>query len=180
MFRCKYRYSLHREIRAKKAREKEMEKTGVGDIEEEKTPEEMKKEEREEAETRQVYNPMDKSYDARKLRVTDMQINTRVTLPKGLPLHHEAWVEVRRSKYEQVCTDYIKKNFNEKGEQKSNLTKSEMKGLISLKKRIREGSIVVLSTDKSNKFALTDMETYRAMGAVHTAKDRKISRREMI
>ena len=123
---------------------------------------------------------MDKSYDARKLRVTDMQINTRVTLPKGLPSHHEAWVEVRRSKNEQVCTDYIKKNCNEKGEQKSNLTKSEMKGLISLKKRIREGSIVVLSTDKSNKFALTDMEAYKVMGAVHTAKDRKISRREMI
>jgi hypothetical protein len=37
-----------------------------------------------------------------------------------------------------------------------------------------------MCTDKSNKFALTDIETYRAMGAVHTSKDKKISRKEMI
>ena len=37
-----------------------------------------------------------------------------------------------------------------------------------------------MSTDKSNKFALTDIENYRAMGDVHTRKDRKISRRELI
>ena len=65
-----------------------------------------------------------------------MQINTRVTLPKGLPSNHEAWIEVIRSKYDQVCRKYIEKNCDEKGEQKQNLTKEEMRGLISLKKRI--------------------------------------------
>ena len=65
-------------------------------------------------------------------------------------------------------------------QQKQNLTKDELKGLIRLKKRIKEGDVIVMCTDKSNKFALTDIETYRAMGAVHTSKDKKISRKEMI
>ena len=65
--------------------------------------------------------------------MTDLQINTRVTLPKGLPSHHEAWLEVRRSKYDQVFRDYIEKNCNEKGEQKPNLTKKEMLSLMSQK-----------------------------------------------
>ena len=104
----KYRYQLHRELREKRDKEREKEKTGIGDMEDEETPEEKQRQETEEAECRQVFNPLDKTYDARKLRVTDMQINTRVTLPKGLPSHHEAWVEVRRAKYEQVCTKYIK------------------------------------------------------------------------
>ena len=38
----------------------------------------------------------------------------------------------------------------------------------------------MMCTDKSNKFTITDRETYKAMGAVHTARDRKIGRREMI
>ena len=173
----KYRYQIQKELRDKK---NEQEKTGIGDEVEEKTAEEMEKQETDEAETRRVFNPMDKSYDARKLRVTDLEINTRVTLPKGLPSNHEAWIEVRREKYAQVCTEYIGKNCSNKGEQKQNLTKDELKGLIKLKKRIKEGDVLVMCTDKSNKFAITDRETYKAMGAVHTARDRKIGRREMI
>jgi hypothetical protein len=173
----KYRYQIQKELRDKK---NEQEKTGIGDEVEEKTAEEMEKQETDEAETRRVFNPMDKSYDARKLRLTDLEINTRVTLPKGLPSNHEAWIEVRREKYAQVCTEYIGKNCSNKGEQEQNLTKDELKGLIKLKKRIKEGDVLVMCTDKSNKFAITDRETYKAMGAVHTARDRKIGRREMI
>ena len=37
-----------------------------------------------------------------------------------------------------------------------------------------------MNTDKSNKFALTDILNYKAMGEVHTKKDKKIRRRELI
>ena len=84
------------------------------------------------AKSRQAFDPIEKSYDARNIRVTDLEINTRVTLPKGLPEDQEAWIEIRRSKYAQVCRDYIDKNCSEKGEQRSNLTKDELVGLISL------------------------------------------------
>ena len=36
----------------------------------------------------------------------------------------------------------------------------------------------MMCTDKSNKFTITDRETYKAMGAVHTARDRKIGRND--
>ena len=143
--------------------EKEKEKVGLGDTEE-KTPEERQQAETQEAETRQVYNPVEKTYDARKLKATDLEINTRVTIPKGLPESHEAWLEVRRTKYEQVCNKYIGENCKDNGEQKPNLTKDEMKCLISLKKRIKEGSVVVMCTDKSNKYAITELENYKTMG----------------
>ena len=58
-----------------------------------------------------------------------------------LPESQEAWLEVRRSKYEQVCKKYIEEKCKENGEQKTNLIRDELKGLISLKKIIKEGSI---------------------------------------
>ena len=130
--------------------------------------------------SRQIFDPIEKTYDGRKLRVTDLEINTRVTLPKGLPEDQEAHIEIRRSKYMEISRKYISSNCSKKGEQRSNLSKDELKGLISLKKRIKEGNLIIMNTDKSNKFGLTDIETYRAMGRVHTSKDRKISRKELI
>ena len=167
----KFRYTVNGEIQEKREREREKEKTGIGDEEDEMTAEERLESEILNAKSRQAFDPVERQYDARNIRVTDLEINTRVTLPKGLPEDQEAWLEIRRSKYAQVCRDYIRKNCSEKGEQRSNLTKDELVGLISLKKKIKEGSLVIMSTDKSNKFALTDIDTYRAMGEVHTRKD---------
>ena len=74
----KYRYQRQKEIREKKEMEKEKKMGSYKDRErDDKTPEERQEEETQEAETRQVYNPMEKTYDARKLKVTDLQINTR-------------------------------------------------------------------------------------------------------
>ena len=70
------------------------------------------------------------------MRVTDLEINTRVTLPKGLSEDQEAYIEIRRAKYLEVARKYIGKNCTEKGEQRSNLTKDELKGLISIKRRM--------------------------------------------
>ena len=69
------------------------------------------------AKTRQIFDPIEKTYDGRKLRVTNLEINTRVTLPKGLPEDQEAWLEIRRSKYTQVCKKYISNNCRMKEDQ---------------------------------------------------------------
>ena len=104
----KYRYQIQREIKERKEKEKEMGESEI--MREEKTPEEKEEAEAKEAELRQVFDPINRVYDPTKLRVTDLQINTRVTLPKGLPSHHEAWLEVRRTKYEEVTRQYLDKN----------------------------------------------------------------------
>ena len=42
----------------------------------------------------------------------------------------------------------------------SNLSKAELKGLKSLQRRIKEGSIVVAETDKSRKFSVLSRKQY--------------------
>ena len=64
------------------------------------------KNEIEEARTRQVYNPEDKSYDERKMRVTDMEECTRITLPKPLGIKREAEIELRRNVHKKVSEEY--------------------------------------------------------------------------
>ena len=80
-----------------------------------------------------------------------------MTLPKGLPPNQEAWLGIRRDKYENVSKNYIKKQSTAKGEQKPNPTQRELKGLASLKKRIKEGSMVIMKMDKSGKFGVKDI-----------------------
>ena len=47
---------------------------------------------------------------------------------------------------------------DEDGVQESILTKEEQHGLKSLKKRIKNGGIVVCATDKSSRFAIMTMK----------------------
>ena len=67
--------------------------------------------------------------------------------------------------------DWVKKNCNCKGEQKSNLSREEQAGLKSLRKRIADGELVLLPTDKSGRFAVMSMETYVKAGMVHVKDD---------
>jgi hypothetical protein len=60
------------------------------------------------------------------------------------------------------------------------LTEPETKGLLSLQKRVKEGELVIMPTDKSSKLAVCDMETYRELGAVHTMNDKEITRAEFL
>ena len=68
---------------------------------------------------------------------------------------------------------------NKKKEQVSNLTKSEKEGLESLRKRVAEGEIVVVPTDKSGRFSVMDMDTYLQAGLKHAGKDRLVSMTEI-
>ena len=67
--------------------------------------------------------------------------------------------------------DWVKKNCNCKGEQKSNLSREEQAGLKSVRKRIADGELVLLPTDKSGRFAVMSMETYVKAGMVHVKDD---------
>ena len=44
----------------------------------------------------------------------------------------------------------------------------------SLRKRIKEGEIVVLQTDKSGRFAVMKLETYEQAGMKHVALDKEV------
>ena len=124
-----------------------------------------------EAKSRQIFDPINKTLDLRKRRVTDLKENSRVYLPKPLPPQEEAKIEIRREQYEQVFRDHVRDHCSESGTQQSNMSWSHRNGLKKLQKRKKDGDIIVLTTDKSGKFAVSDVESYLAMGAVHTSKD---------
>ena len=74
----------------------------------------------------------------------------------------------------------IKRGRSEKNEhngsflRSSNLTKKECEALKSLKKKIKEGDVVVTPTDKSSRLAIMTKEQYQEAGSVHTSEDKRI------
>ena len=71
---------------------------------------EEEKIEEEEARTRMTFDPLNKVFDARKRRVTDLAECSRVTLPKPLPTKEEAIIEMQRNVLTKVYEDYRKRD----------------------------------------------------------------------
>ena len=142
--------------------------------EEEKTDVEEWEEEVE-AKRRIIYDPEDKSWNYGRKRVTDMKGNTMVILPgRRKNFQDEANLEMLRAELKGCFREYLEKNCNDKGEQESNLNKGEISGLRKLKKRIKEGEIIVLPTDKSGRFGIMSLDNYIRAGEKHTLKDEEI------
>ena len=75
--------------------------------------------------------------------------------------------------------EFLGKSCDDRGNQKAtSLTKSQREGLASLKKRSKEGDLFILETDKINKFAAVNQDTFLKMGQKHTHKDEVISQVE--
>ena len=149
--------------------------------EEEMTQDEVRKIEEISAQSRQIFDPVEKTFDDRKRRVTDLRVCSRVTLPRPLQPADEANIEMRRNAQNKIIREYREKNVNLKtSEQESNLTVEEKDGLKSLMKKVADRSIIIMKTDKSSRFVATTEEEYLKMGRVHTMKDKKISRWEVV
>ena len=132
-----------------------------------------------EARSRQVYDPEERIYDDRKRRVTDLKECSRVTLPKPLPEKEEAEIEMRRAAQKRIYQDYKREFCDKDGNQEENLPKKVMKGIESLVKRKGKCEVIIMKTDKSSKFTITNEKEYLKMGEKHVKNDRKISRAEM-
>ena len=86
-------------------------------------------------------------------------------------MEYEALLEIRRQTQATVFKEYVKENCDEKGRQKSNLTKQQTAGLKKLKKRVADGEIIVCQTDKSGRLCVMPMELYIEAGDTHVSKD---------
>ena len=60
-----------------------------------------------------------------------------------------------------------------------NLTKSELRGLRSLKKRVQNGDLCIAQSDKSSRLCVLSRKQYLESGATHTDKDREITWRDI-
>ena len=126
------------------------------------------------AQTRLVHNPEEGSWDARGLRVTDYKHNSRVIFPKAQSSEIESSLEVMRMELLHHHKEWVRGNCNCKGDQKLNLSSEEQAGLKSLKKKVADGGLVILPTDKSGRFAVMSMVTYTKAGMVHVNDDEEV------
>ena len=123
--------------------------------------------------SRQIFDQDSKTMDFRNHRATDAKQITRLILPGPLTTYQEQELEMRRVEWGAVYDKYMEE-FTDEGIQEENLTAAEARGLNSLKKRVSEGSIVVVQTDKSSRFAIMTLEEYEEAGRKHTAKDEEV------
>ena len=73
--------------------------------------------------------------------------------------------------WRRIYRDFRDEYIDQKGVQESNLTEEEVRGLEKLKKRVKEGELVVVKTDESGQFSIMIIEEYRRAGEVHTNKE---------
>ena len=126
--------------------------------------------------TRETFDPIEKRFDFRKKRTTDVKTNQRVYLPQPRPLREEAELSVRNDAWEAEIRKYRKEFCDEEGLILAgcNLTESERRGLKKLKKRAEDGDIVIGTTDKSGKLCVSSMESYIRQGRKHVGDDREV------
>ena len=125
---------------------------------------------------RMVYNPEEGTWSYSRKRVTDIKGNNQVILPGRLKkFEEEANLEMMRTELLAEYRDYVRGNCDEKGKQQSNLTREEERGLRNLKKRVKDGGITILPTDKSGRFAVMSVGEYLRAGKKHTDKDVEVN-----
>ena len=148
----------------------------------------------EEAKQRQFYDPLEKTFDYAKKRVTDLKECSDVFLPMPKDERAECEMEIIRNIMQEEFKLYKKKvekemkRRMEKGErinidrnqESGNLTRKEKSGLKKLQKRIKNGEICIIKTDKSGKITAISKEDYLRMGNDSNVTDRKVDRKERI
>ena len=117
-----------------------------------------------------VFNCKSKTLDLGNLRATSYKHNKVVYMPKSYNTERESIHANRKNEMIRVFNKVAKEGVND-----SNLSKSEIAGLKSLKSRIQSGDLVVAETDKSKRFSLLTREQYYKSGLKHTQNDFELS-----
>ena len=84
-----------------------------------------------------------------------------------------------KSKIMEVFRQYRNQSCNDRNEQESNLSIKEQKGLRKLQKKIKDGSLVILKTDKSGKLTAMEKTKYEKLGLEKNRGDKVLDRIEL-
>ena len=130
------------------------------------------------AEGCRVFDPIEKNFDHGAKRCTDLPENSRVGLPGLCYSIPESGIEMLITNILKTFNKYQKRVCNEKGEQKSNISRTEQRGLRELRKRIKNHEILILKTDKSGKLTVITRDEYLKMGLEKCSNDERTDREE--
>ena len=121
---------------------------------------------------RMVYDYKSKTLNLANMSAPTYKHNKEVFLPSPESPAKETSHEFRKREmsrvFNRVTKSISKKNYD------SNLSKAELKGLKSLKRRIKNGELIVCETDKSKRFSILSRQQYIESGKAHTSKDLEI------
>ena len=116
--------------------------------------------------------------DLRNLRPTDLPFNKYVILPEPMKLEKEIEAQNLKESLLGATRAYKIQENMKRGEMKEsarNLSKSERRGIKSLKKR---ENIVISQTDKSGRFSIDTYESYTEKCNTHILGDEEIDQKE--
>ena len=145
-------------------------------IEDEKEEEDEMKE----AASRSIYDWNLKTVNYARRRATDLKGNSRVYFPRrARTLEVESNLQTLRGMMMTTFKKYVEECCGKKGAQRSNLSKGQEEGLKSIKKRLKEGEIVIVPTDKSGALAVMTRRAYVEAGLKHTRNDKEVGWEEV-
>ena len=99
-----------------------------------------------------VYDVAESTINFSKQRVTDLPFNRRITVPPPRDDTSEIVFANMKTRIINAAQRYIDLNCDSKGNiRNQNVDKSELEGLKSLKKRVNDGEILIVPTDKSDR-----------------------------
>ena len=84
-------------------------------------------------------------------RATDCKHNTCIKLPRPKSAKIEQDIELRRLTWKKIYRDFCDQFTDEDGVQQRSPTPEEVSGLKKLQKRVREGELVGVKSNKSGR-----------------------------
>ena len=117
----------------------------------------------------------DKTINYANMRATEIPTVQRLYPPKPGTVKKETIMENIKMKMMDTAIEYKRKHCDKKGRFKNqNLNSHELEGVKEIKENIKEGNIVVFSTDKSGRFSVDTPSNYEDAITQHTRNDQEI------
>ena len=123
----------------------------------------------------ETFNIDQRTFDFRKARSTELPFNIRTNMPGPIENREE---EIRLQALKSELRSITDKYAAEKDTEMENLTEEQKRGIKSLKRRQKEGEIVIFQTDKSGKLAADTPENYAEAARPHIEKDEVITEKD--
>ena len=125
-----------------------------------------------EVQAKTVYDEANATVMFSKARVTDFPSCRRITVPEPEDEDSEVVFAAMKEEIVGVTKSVMAEICDEKGNiLKQNISKVEMKALRNLKKRVNEGEILIVPTDKSGRLSVTTKESYVQAMQPHVTND---------
>ena len=113
------------------------------------------------AERRTIFDWRTRTMNFGRRRATDCKGNSRVFFPrKARTVEEEMSLQTLRDMLMVTFRKYVDEKCGKEGKQCRNLSKVQEAGLKSLKKRVKEGEVMIVHTDKSGSLAVMSRTAY--------------------